>query len=230
MQINQKNQRGSKLAGNPNIKPVPNAPNFRYNAAAKRYIGSNGRFVKVERIRGALDAFITGTVEQIEVISTQLLSGEISLAQWQTEMMLHVKNANLAGASLERGGWYNMSQADFGKMGQKIRGEYEYLRTFANQIEAGTQPLDGRLVQRARLYGEQSRVSYYEFASDSAKKDGFAEEKSILTPSESCGECIQEASRGWVPLGDLIPIGERECLSNCNCYMQYRKAGETRTA
>lgn len=214
---------------NPNIKPVPNVPEFRWNAAANRYIASNGQFVKVERIRGALDAFITGTVDAIETASNKLIAGEISLAQWQGEMMLHIKNANLAGGALEGGGWFNLSQADFGRMGQKIRGEYEYLRNFANQIESGAQPLNGRLTSRARLYGEQGRATYYEFGAIHAKEDGFKEERSFLTPSESCSECVGEAGKNWVPIGTLIPIGKRECLSNCNCYMQYRNGSLVRT-
>ena len=217
------------MAGNPNIKPVPNVPEFRWNSKARRYISPNGKFVKAERIRGALDAFITGTVDSIEVLSNRLVAGEITLAQWHSEMLLHVKNVNLAGGALESGGWYNLTSSDFGKMGNKIKGEYRFLQNFAEEIESGKQPLNGKLVNRAKLYGEQGRVTYYDFCTDAAKRDGFVEERSFLTPSESCEGCKGEASRGWVRLGTLIPIGDRDCLSNCNCFMQYRKIdGEVR--
>jgi hypothetical protein len=219
------------MAGNPNIKPVPSIPEFRWNAKARRYIAPNGNFVKVERIRGALDAFITGTVDSIEILSNRLVAGEIPLAQWHSEMLLHVKNVNLAGGALESGGWYNLSAADFGKMGNKIKGEYGFLQNFAEEIASGKQKLNGGLTNRAKLYGEQGRVTYYDFATTSAKRDGFVEERSFLTPSESCETCISEAKRGYVRIGELIPIGSRDCLSRCNCFMKYRKTiGEVRIA
>ena len=213
------------------VKPVPNLPDFRWNVAANRYIAPNGRFVPIKLIRGELDRFITATTDLMGQVSGKLISGEVSLAQWQAEMMLQIKNANMAGAALESGGFYGMGPTEFGRAGSKIRGEYQFLNNFASEIEAGTQRLDGTLGSRARLYGEQGRVTYYDFAEASAKRDGFGEERSVLTPSESCDECISEDRASWRPIGKVVPIGDRQCLSNCNCYMQFRKkSGEIRTA
>ena len=215
----------------PNVKPVRSLPQFRWNVKANRYIAPNGRFVSSNTIRRGLDSFITATTDGMEAISKQLISGEVGLAQWQTEMMILSKDANLAGAALERGGWYGLDPSDFGRAGQKIRGEYGYLNNFANEIASGKQRLDGTLTNRARLYGEQGRVTYYDSARATAKKDGFIYERSIVTPGESCEECISEEKRNWQPMGAIIPIGDRECLSNCNCYMEFRKkGGEIRTA
>ena len=215
----------------PNVKPVRSLPQFRWNVKAQRYIGANGRFVSSSTMRSGLDAFITNTTDAMQGISRSLVNGELSLAQWHGEMMVLSKDANLAGAALERGGWYGMDPSDFGRVGQKVRGEYGYLNNFANEIASGTQRLDGTLPNRARLYGEQGRVTYYDSARASAKRDGFDEERSVLTPSESCQECIDEDRRGWQPLGEILPIGDRTCLSNCNCCMEFRKkSGEIRTA
>jgi len=216
----------------PNIRPVPQLPEFRWNQSANRYIAPNGQFLPFERVRGQLDKFITGVTDDMAAVSRSLVSGEIRLAQWQTEMMGLIKEANLAGGALERGGWYQMSQADFGRVGAKVRGEYDFLRNFASEIEAGTQRLDGTLPNRARLYGEQGRVTYYDFSREKAIRDGFDEERSVVTPGENCEECIAEESKGWVPIDTLVPIGSRICLSNCNCFMRYRNSasGDTRTA
>jgi len=214
-----------------NVKPVRSLPQFRWNSTAKRYIGSNGQFVSKTAIRSGLDTFITQATDTMGTISRQLVSGEMSLAQWQTEMMVLSKDANLAGAALERGGWYSMDPSDFGRVGAKQRGEYTFLNNFADEIASGTQRLDGTLPNRARLYGEQGRVTYYDFAEASAKRDGFAEERSRLTPSDSCDGCITEERKGWQKLGQMVPIGDRDCLSNCNCYVEYRKKdGEKRIA
>ena len=214
-----------------NAQPVRSLPQFRWNATANRYIGANGRFVSQSTIRAGLDSFITQTTRSMRGISQQLISGELTLAQWQAEMMVLSKDANLAGVALDRGGWHSMSQADFGRAGQKIRGEYTFLDNFASEIESGRQRLDGSLTRRAQLYGEQGRVSYYDSAEAAAKRDGFDEERSVLTPADSCDECVTEDAKGWQRMGDMTPIGDRTCLSNCRCFVKYRRNsdGITRT-
>lgn len=212
------------------IRAVPQLPEFRWNPQANQYISENGRFVPRSRIRAELSRFTRDISNQMENISRALIDGDIGLGAWQTQMMQLSKEANLAGAALERGGWYQMNQSDFGIVGNKVRGEYDYLQNFANQIADGTQRLDGTLPARARLYGEQSRVMYHEMGGRSATRDGFDEERSNLNPGESCQQCIDEDSKKWVPRGSLVPIGQRTCLSHCNCSMSYRKSntGETR--
>ena len=213
------------------IKKVPNLPKFRWNSKAKRYIAPNGRFVPVKEIRGALDRFLVDATRIMGEFSQSLTAGELSLAQWQAEMMILSKDVNLAGAALERGGWFQMSAKDFGSVGDKVKGEYRFLRNFAGEIESGAQKLDGTLARRARLYGRQGRVTYYDFARASSAAAGFDQERSVLTPAESCEPCISQDRKGWQPIGSLIPIGSRQCLSNCRCFMRFRnsKTREVRT-
>ena len=206
------------------LKPVPSTPQFRWNSVAKRYIAPNGKFVSVGNVRDALDGFISVTTNTMKSISAELVEGHISLAAWQTEMMALSKEVNLAGAAIERGGWYNMTSADFGSVGHKIKGEYAYLRGFADDIASGAQRLDGTLASRSRLYGQQGRVTYHDFAARTADAQGMDEESSKTSPADHCESCLHEESRKWVPRGSLVPIGDRTCLSNCNCYMRYRSS------
>jgi hypothetical protein len=41
--------------------------------------------------------------------------------------------------------------------------------------------------------------------------------------------CIEEAQKGWQPIGTLSVVGSRTCLSNCRCSFSYRRSstGET---
>ena len=38
----------------------------------------------------------------------------------------------------------------------------------------------------------------------------------------NCDECVSEAARDWVPIGEEVPIGERQCLTHCHCSLEYR--------
>lgn len=213
----------------PSIQPVPQLPTYRWNEAARQYISPSGKFVPRAEIRGALDDFITSVTKSMGDVADRLIGGEISLAEWQTTMMELSKQANLAGTAMESGGWFQLGPEEFGRAGNRIRNEYNYLREFASQIESGKQPLNGTLRRRAQLYGEQGRVTYYDAARASAKSDGFNQERSILNPADHCDSCVEQAAKGWSPIESLIPIGSRTCRSNCKCYMAYRKSsGETR--
>lgn len=212
------------------IKPDPLAPIFRWNAKAGRYVAPNGRFVPFSAMRRELRDVMAGIKAEIDVVTEALINREITVATFQREMMVLSKDVNLAGGALERGGFNVMTPSDFGKVGAKVKGEYAYIDRMAAQIESGEQRLDGTLRNRTRLYGKQGDVTYQEFARETAKERGLTEERSNLNPGESCDECIGEDSKGWVPIGTLIPIGARTCLSNCNCGMSYRNltTGETR--
>ncbi len=214
----------------PNFKPNPLTPEYLWNEAGHNYIDrKTGRFVSRQVIRDQLDNVIDASSQVMRAISQQLRDGDISLAEWQTQMMQQIKTTHLAGGAMQRGGWQQMTQADFGRVGQIVRREYDFLRTFAEQIASGQQKLDGTLARRAALYGQQGRPTYLTFWDSTAAQRGFDEERSILQPAEHCTECISEDAKDFQPLGQMIPIGQRICRSSDKCLKEYRNSqtGET---
>lgn len=155
----------------PTITPDPQLPDYRWNAVAHRYIDSHGRFVSADVLRGQIDTALDDVAKSVAKLSESLRAGQITLAEWQSSMMVEVKSAHALGAALERGGWHQLTQGDFGRIGAITRREYAYLRDFANAIESGAQKLDGTLVRRAMLYAQQGRSTYHAFAQTSAERD-----------------------------------------------------------
>jgi hypothetical protein len=52
----------------------------------------------------------------------------------------------------------------------------------------------------------------------------FTEEKNVLGATDQhCAVCKGETRRGYVPVGSLIPIGQRTCMSRCLCRYVFRK-------
>ena len=203
---------------------------YRWNEGAGRYIGSRGRFVSGSAVRGALDEFVDGQATAMGNLTGMLRDGSISLADWQRAMMEQVKQTHLASVAAQRGGWAQLTQADYGRAGQRIRQQYEYLRNFAQEIADGTQPLDGRAVQRTRLYGQAGRNTYHLSERTDMERRGFDEERNILDPAaKHCQSCIDETARGWVSLGALVPIGERTCNMNDRCSVEYRNSATCET-
>jgi hypothetical protein len=54
-----------------------------------------------------------------------------------------------------------------------------------------------------------------------AAGEGYVYEENILGDAEHCGGCVAETAKGKVPIGTLIPIGQRDCLANCHCHFAY---------
>jgi hypothetical protein len=44
----------------------------------------------------------------------------------------------------------------------------------------------------------------------------------IIDPgAEHCEECPALAARGWIPVEQMVPIGDTTCLMNCRCTIEY---------
>ncbi len=214
----------------PDFKALPNLPGYLWNEKAAQYVSiATGRFVSRNVIRGQLDKVIDASSKTMKALSQQLRDGKINLAQWQAGMMQQIKTTHLAGAAMQRGGWQQMTQSDFGRVGQIVREEYKYLRQFADDIASGKVPLDGNVGRRAALYGQQGRPTYLQFWDLEAAKRGFNQEKSTLNPAEHCSECVIQAAMGWQPMGQMIPIGARRCRSNDRCSKWYRNSATDET-
>lgn len=199
----------------------PLTPEYRYNPAAGRYIGANGRFVSGDSVRGALDSTLKASQAEIDRLSRALVNKEITVAQWQSGMATQIKNAHLSAGAVNRGGWAQMTQGDFGKVGSNLKEQYKYLQNFADEIASGKQKLNGNLLRRARMYGEAARGTGQDIARRVAAGNGYTEEIRILGKSDHCPDCLEYAGQ-WAPIGTLPKIGDSVCLTSCHCHFEFR--------
>ena len=120
------------------------------------------------------------------------------------------------------GGRQNTNQQEIGWLGSKLKFQYERLAQFGRDVENGTVAKDARMIARAKMYANASISTYENAQRRREKKAGQSEERSLLHEAEHCESCQEEADKGWVEIGTLIPVGERTCLVNCKCSMEYR--------
>lgn len=123
---------------------------FTYSRADLAYL-LNGKPVSAAYTKGSCEAAIQHVRFLISDVSLKLQQGSIDIATWYAAMKEHTKMLHMAEAALARGGWDNMSQADWRKVEQKIfnqwagvgeppfkgRGEFPGLRRFAEDVERG---------------------------------------------------------------------------------------------
>jgi hypothetical protein len=195
---------------------------FLWDAAAGRYRTPDGRFVREEAVRRALDTVLAAQAATMRDLTTALIEGRLPLGAWQAQMMQEIKSSHLVGLATAGGGWNNLDQADFGWVGQRIRSQYGYLRGFAADLASGRQPLNGTALTRATMYAESARQTHRAAQQRLAKQRGLEQERNQLGAADHCAGCLEQTAKGWVEIGTLVPCGSRNCLSRCHCSLQYR--------
>lgn len=201
----------------------PDRGGFTWDPRTARY-RLNGRFVSRRQIRLWLDGALDATAARMARMAEDLRARRVDLVTWQVRMAREVKNVQLYSAAAAKGGWAQLSPSDLGRVGQSVQAQLRWLNTFAQQVRTGKQPPDGRMVERARMYGQSGRQVFDRTYRAEMVVRGYTEERSVRHRGDSCVGCVEEAAKGWVPIGVIVPIGQRQCLSRCRCLAEYRKA------
>ena len=107
---------------------------------------------------------------------------------------------------------------------QYLDRQFGYLRSFQRALTTGRQARNGTLAARMGLYGQTVRGFASQVQRLHATLQGMRYEINRMGAVEHhCSECPEITALGWQPIGSLKPIGERECLVNCKCYLEYAR-------
>lgn len=177
-----------------------------------------------ERIMGLIQERIEYHQAQMNTLTTALTDGRLTLAQWERAFALQLKDLHLQEAALARGGWQNMTQADFGRVGRLLRDQYGFLHGFAQDIATGEYPAE-RLLWRSSLYALSGRQSYWRAAGTTARSAQMTRKRRIAKGDKgTCGPCADLARLGWVGINEkLAEPGGPPCegLTACRCEMEF---------
>jgi hypothetical protein len=195
---------------------------YGWNAGAARYYDRlTGRYASRDTVRLAIDDVVADAEREVREVTEAYRRGELTLDDWQAQLRDMIKETFLDAEATARGGWQNLTQADFGRVGQAVREQYRYLDRFTTDIRNGL-PLDGRFLNRAAMYAKAARPFFHDEQRELLEATGYTEERNVLHAAEHCETCVVQSALDWVLIGTLIPIGERTCLGNDRCSMRYR--------
>lgn len=196
---------------------------YTWDVTVAQYRDAKGHFVPRRSVRKSLDRVILGTGNEMKGLAAEYRKGNLSLSEFALGMRERVKSVHLNSAAAARGGYAQLTQSDYGRVGRILKDQYTYLDRFVGDLDAKLVKLDGQgFFARVQQYFNTARVTYYQFADIAAEEAGFTEERNMLHPAEHCEDCIEMAALGWVPRGTLIPLGDRECGWNDKCDILYR--------
>lgn len=184
---------------------------------------STGQFVSRREIRSVIDKAIEKQERSLQRLAQKLQQGTYDLARWQNESADVLKELHLWNGAAGRGGWGEMTQSDYGRVGARLREQYGFLDNFAQQLERGEQRLAGTgFLQRVGMYAQAGRNTYEAVLNNTMRDSQFTQESNQLAEAEHCAGCLEATAQGWVPIGTLTLPGERDCLTRCKCEIIYR--------
>jgi hypothetical protein len=191
--------------------------------------GRLGALVSRETIVGLIRDVHDASAARFGLLAQDAVAGRITAADFQQAMMLELRHLYNASSALAVGGYGNMTAVEWGRNGQILRGEYQYLAGFAADIA------DGKLSPaqadaRARLYAGKAYSRFWAEHGLQQQAAGFTEERwntaadeRVCTDGERLG-CQGLGQLGWVPIGTLPNPGDgsTQCLGACRCAKEYR--------
>jgi hypothetical protein len=198
---------------------------FTFDRTAQQYrYKDSGKFVGKKAIENLTIKAIVQVENDLTTITDLLVAGKIEVAAWEDATKAALKNLHTWNYMLGAGGEKQMSQADYGALGQKIKQEYKYLRGVAEELIQGNLTEDQLRVRMAQ-YAASGGTTHELGRSKSHQKAGYFWEKRLRTKINSCESCYTYAEMGWQSIGSLPDAGQKcECKSNCGCYKVFSRA------
>jgi hypothetical protein len=175
--------------------------------------------VKAKTIRSQIEKVVELVGRRNRDLTKKLNAAEIDLSSWKKQMRQNIKTLHTLSASVGRGGRRQMTKSDWGKVGSEIKKQYAYLDKFETAIKKRQiSPLQAEF--RSTLYARAARTVFAQMEKVSNGAAGKTLSRRVLHSSETCVECRDWASKGFVE--DQPAIGGLLCRSNCRCSLEYK--------
>jgi hypothetical protein len=201
-----------------------------YDPEKDRYTNvATGRALSDKQLRHYVFNVSRETSTRMKKSTQQLIAGVILLAAWYESMRSLAPALYRTVFILSIGGFLFEDDTARNLFYLLALPQFARLDNFERQLETGIQKLDGRALSRAGLYGWYGNSLWQNLRLEYAKRKGLTQAWRILGPTEDhCHDdadrpgCWELWKRGWIPIGEMVPIGDAVCYSNCLCHILYR--------
>jgi hypothetical protein len=194
-------------------------PDYTYNPRTRRY-SSGGKTIPPERVREWASEVRSKAQERMKAVTEQFVAGKMNRAAWTIEMRSLISRSHGAVAMLAQGGKNAMDEKAWGRAGQRIKAESEYLRGFERDVANGKAGTEAQIIARAQLYANALHGTYERAVVAREKESGVRRVIRVLgvPTTEHCADCPGLA--GEYDIDEAPEIGASECGGACNCYFE----------
>lgn len=163
-----------------------------YSEGAHRYRDSaSGRFLAPTTVLTTRDDFLTRRAEAVQQITASMTDGSVTVQAWERSMQTEIQRLYGAQFAYGRGGRNAMTEADWQAAADMARGQFGYLRSFAEAAVSGDLSA-ARMQARAAMYASSAVQAF---------------------------EAGRVAAFGMPPLSRHPGDGSEACKSNCRCHL-----------
>lgn len=200
-------------------------PQILYSPRKGRYLKANGKVAKFEDIQAAVDAETQRTRSQLRKLAQQQVRGRLTIDQWDRQFREIIRAAHYQVAAIAAGGESNITPLIRWQVDGLITQEYGYLQRFTEAINATETPPQIAVLNRAQRYANALKISFSRVEIAVRIAEGGWEGWRQLDPaSDACPSCLKYRTPGFVPLGQIVAIGDEcECRNNCACQILFRR-------
>lgn len=192
---------------------------YTWDRSARQYRGPSGRFLSALTVRDAIDAAAESAKVELSRLAVEFQAGQINASAFSIDAKKLIKSIHLAAGMVAVGGRYQLNPSTLGRIGSQVKFEYGYFDRMMREVANDQQLLDDTFLARVAMYASAGTKTYEVIRRKSDIESGLYDRERRLTHSdESCPECLEYASRGWQPIGELPNVGVScSCRSNCKC-------------
>lgn len=176
------------------------------------------------------------SIKNEQIITGKLASyvggGSLSAKDFASLFREEIKGEYIRQYLLGIGGRDQMTQSDWGKLGNMIKEQYKFLKGFEKDLT--TQEMtEAQMTARADMYINSAREAFESAREKNAGALGMTEMLWVIDPAkENCDDCLGYAAMGWVS-PDAIPTrpgkGDTACKTACGCSVAWRNPETQKT-
>ena len=210
--------------------PTTEHPMFLYSEKTRQYrYKDSGKFVPKAAFEKLTQDHISQKKAELRAIGERF-ADKGGFVGFQKDGWATIKITFTQQYLLGRGGIGRMEASDYATLKKELRYQGKMWRGFAVDIKAGGVSR-AQLQMRLAMYGEASKVAFFDGEEAAARAGGMTEELNVMAPVENCPECIDRTAQGWKPIGTLGRITKNtSCRIYCHCTRQYRKGRKRKDA
>jgi hypothetical protein len=173
-----------------------------------------------EQSRRLLHGVVAAVRPLVLSVTDALIAGSLRLAGWFRSMRDALVPGYFAGALAVLDD-PDPPPADVAAIVAEANRQVGYLGRFRGEIATAAHLLGQGTLARADMYAGAVWSTSLNVQRAEKVRDGVRFERNILGPADHCYECLSQTRMGLVPIGSLLAVGERICLTNCRCWLSY---------
>ena len=222
------------------IRPslVDKTPQWTFDVGTGLYTSTvTGRVLTPRELRQAVELVIYGAKQEAAMLVEELRAEEDSIAEFELGMgalLVAVHTAAAAAGTAGVPGILAEAEAD---LHATIAREKAYVASFSRDMRKRMLMATGAVlvalalsqnkqafIARAQSYMGAALIGYERHRYRLMVFLDYTEGRRVMNPTvEHCIGCEREAGKGFVPIAQLVPLGNEECGQWCWCELEYRK-------